>query len=396
MSSSSDQDIEEVEEEKKRKNKNNKAGRAGDIKAGGGKARQSAEHAARVLMPEDLRRMVDLGLGRGVDATDPSPWLNKSAFQVREVTPHNILSTEEGGVLQSFGNKVASMQSMQTKLSTSVPASQQVSVGVDAELSRNYSTNRSVGKKIITRSISYRADFDDIIRRKSMTGPTPLEYPRDAVGRRRSGEVVERILSISRVVSSDSSDEPPSALTFEQRLARWIVERLVDEEVPGAEELNMDEEDEDPTQLLATFIAEWPPSTVADVKKLLAHKCREFVNHFRITHYVSSIELGAAKYRVMSEEEYQTQVGLKGNLGVEQIVGAAVERKASFGRRTKSTEVTKIGHFEGNRVRRGTTDEAVVGVKFQPISALVKMRILQNKLQNAIQSYIDNQEHSKG
>lgn len=391
-SSSEEEALEaEVEEEKKRKSKKNKAeGKAkGGGKAGGGKRRQqqNTERAPCVLTPEEVRRMVDLGLGRGVDATSPSPWLSKSAFQVREVTPHNILGTEEGGVLQSYSHEMVSTQSMQTKLSASVPISQQVSVGVDAELSRSYSTSRrSVGKKIITRSISYRADFDDLVRRKSM------DYPRDVSGRGKSGSE-----SISRAVSfSSGSEERPFEPTFEQRLSRWILERLIEEEVEGADELDLEEEDFDPTEALATFVAEWPSGNMADVKRLIAQKCREFVNHFSITHYVSSLELGAAKYRVMSEEQYQMQMGLKGSLGVEQMASAAVEQKASFGRRSKSTELTKIGHFEGNRVRRGTTEEAVVGVKFQPISALVKMRILRNKLQNAIKSYIDSMEHSKG
>lgn len=344
--------------------------------------------------------MLNLGLGRGVDATNSSPWLNKSAFQVREVTPHNIMGTEEGGVLRSYCHEVESIQTMQTSMSASVPVSQQVSVGVDAELSRSYSSNRrSVGKKIITRSICYKADFDDLKRQKSSSDtattalpPVPAD-PKPSVTRQASGRkqsITEKRVSLKPQASLVSNEE--CALTFEQRLAKWILERLVEEEVDGAEEL---EPTDDPTEVLATFVADWT-GEVPKVKQLVGQKCREFINFFCITHYVSSIELGASKYRVMSEEEYQTQMGVKGNLGIEQMASVAVEQKASFGRRNKSTEMTKIGHFEGGRVRMGTTDEAVVGVKFQPISALVKMRLLKNKLQNAIKTYIDNQEHSKG
>ena len=352
--------------------------------------------------------MIDLGLGRGVDATSPSPWLNKSAFQVREVTSHNIIGTDEGGVLQSYSHEVSSVQVMQTNMSASVPVSQQVSVGIDAELSRNYSTSRrSVGKKIITRSISYRADFDDLTRRKSsiehiMPGPPLFESAsppqRRASSQRQQSFTSERTSSFSSLQRANSlaatvSSDDISAPTFEQRLARWIIERLLEEEVDGLEELGPAD---DPVEVLATFIAEWP-GEVAKVKQLVGKKCREFINHFCITHYVSCIQLGAAKYRVMSEEEYQTQVGVKGNVGVEQLASVAVEQRMSFGRRSRSDEATKIGRFsEGGKVARGTTDEAVVGVKFQPISALMRTRILRNKLQNAIKSYIDNQEHSKG
>lgn len=345
--------------------------------------------------------MIDLGLGRGVDATSPSPWLNKSAFQVREVTPYNIIGTDEGGVLQSYSQEVASVQSLQTNMSASVPISQQVSVGIDAELSRNYSTSRrSVGKKNITRSISYRADFNDLTKRKSSTteyvtpsAPLPLEanLKRQVSGVQRQGS--RGTLSLE---SANSNDEA-YVLTFEQRLARWILKRL-EEEIDGVEELDPDD---DPIEVLSAFIAEWPRSGEAQVKQIVGQKCREFVKHFCITHYVSCIQLGASKYRIMSEEEYQTQVGVKGSVGIEQMASVAVEQKASFGRRSKSDESTTIGRFcekgsKKGKVMRGTTDEAVVGVKFQPISALVSTRILRNKLQNAIKNYIDSQEHSKG
>ena len=345
--------------------------------------------------------MVDLGLGRGVDATSPSPWLNKSSFQVREVTPNNIIGTEEGGVLQSYSNEVSSVQSMQTSMSASVPVSQQVSVGIDSELSRSYSANRrSVGKKIVTRTISYRADFDDLTRtRPSLSSATPLleggASPRHLRQNSTMSPPLGRQYSVGRSASTGSTGEEiyaPSSPTFEQRLSKWILDRLYEEEVEGVDELMPED---DPTEVLADFVAEWPKQPQL-VKQMIGKKCREFINHFCITHYVSSIELGASKYRVMSEEEYQTQIGVKGNVGVEQMASVAVEQRASFGRRSKSTEATVIGRFKGGRVNRGTTDEAVVGVKFQPISALVMTRLLRNKLQNAIRNYIDNQEHSKG
>lgn len=133
------------------------------------------------------------------------------------------------------------------------------------------------------------------------------------------------------------------------------------------------------------------------MRRLIRKKCGEFVDHFSITHYVSSLELGASKYRVMSEDDFQLQVGTKGSVGVEQMASVAVEQKVGFRRRNQSKEVTQIGRFNegGKEVRRGSLDEAVVGVKFQPISALVKTRIVRKTLQNAIKCYIDNQEHSK-
>ena len=38
--------------------------------------------AVGVVRGIDIARIVDLGLGRGVDSTSPTPWLSKSSFQV--------------------------------------------------------------------------------------------------------------------------------------------------------------------------------------------------------------------------------------------------------------------------------------------------------------------------
>ena len=62
---------------------------------------------------------------------------------------------------QGFVNEVESTRHFQTSLSASVPANQLVSLGIDSELSRSYSVSqKSVGRKIITRTISFRANFD--------------------------------------------------------------------------------------------------------------------------------------------------------------------------------------------------------------------------------------------
>ncbi len=335
--------------------------------------------------------MTALGLGRGVDATNTSPWLNKSDFQVREVTPFNIIGTEEGEVWKSYSHEVTSVLSLQTSMSASVPMSQQVTVGVDAELSRGYSMNKvSIGNKIITRKISFKADFEDLKKDTSSNSP---EYPREGDGMDfpDSGG--------SKTPSHFKSPAP----TFEERLAEWIIEHLPEEnkmeEAQGSTNTTkVAVEDCNPTEKLQQRILNLQGALRGEhqFKTTLEDKCRDFINHFCITHYVSSIELGASKYQVMSEEDYQMQVKMKGSLGLEQMVSAAVEQKASQKKRCKYSETTIIGRVRDRNVVRGSKDEAVVGVKFQPISALVRTKILREQLQRAITKYIDNQDNSKG
>ena len=58
-------------------------------------------------------------------------------------------------------NEVESTKHFQTNLSASVPVNQLVNLGIDVELSRSYSVSqKSVGRKIATRTISFRAPFD--------------------------------------------------------------------------------------------------------------------------------------------------------------------------------------------------------------------------------------------
>ena len=48
---------------------------------------QSSDHDSvkyePVVLPKEVQRLIDMGLGRGVDATSRNVWKQKSAFQVR-------------------------------------------------------------------------------------------------------------------------------------------------------------------------------------------------------------------------------------------------------------------------------------------------------------------------
>ena len=116
--------------------------------------------AQRVITEYQAVEYEDLGLGRGVDATNPKPWVNKGDFQVRRVVNYDIIGTEEGNLYEGFVNKVESIQNFQSSLSASVPVDKLVSLGIDSELSRIHSVGRiSIGRKVLTRTISFQANF---------------------------------------------------------------------------------------------------------------------------------------------------------------------------------------------------------------------------------------------
>ena len=347
----------------------------------------------------EIGRFVDLGLGRGVDATKPSPWLSKSSFQVREVTFDNIIGTEEGGLVNNFETVVESVQQLQTNMSASVPASQQVSVGVDAELSRSYSkTKRSIGTKVLTRTISFRADFDDICVRRKKLKPGKGSTEQKHVAPQRALTLPEGDTAkaeIEATLNSHGEDTTSHKLTFEERLSKWILDHLDTkklEELAKLEE-GVSAEDANPVDKMIAL---------TDSKKIVTRKdlrplCHDFVAATCITHYVCAIELGASKYKVMSEEEVQTTIKTTGKVGVSSAASVSASQQGSFSKKNKEKHMTKIGVIRGRgRVERGTCEEAVVGVKFQPLSSVVvRCNMLKKALEAALQRYIDSQGVAK-
>ena len=314
---------------------------------------------------EDIGHFIDLGLGRGVDATDLTPWLNRSAFQVRQVTEANIIGTEEGDLLKGFVNEVDSVQHFQANLRASVPASELVNIGIDSELSRKYSeSQKSVGKKIITRTIAFRAGFEDIDDGKRIV---------------RHKEALK--------------DKGTFKQSFESHLVKWI-DRKVEEKKTLCELRHQPNETEELNQ------------------KVLADYCYEFIKTYSVTHYVHSLELGASYYHVLSEKDYETKVSSKVSVAAGQAGGgAAISVQKNFSERKLRSEATLIGRMSKHvrysekksskiicahnlTVRRSTLDEAVVGVKLQSISSLVVRNVLlRDALKHAIQKYIDDHQN---
>lgn len=118
----------------------------------------------RVINESETGYYSDLGLGLGVDATDPHPWTNKKSFRARYVTFENLLGIK-GGILRAFSDEVKSVRDFQSHMKASVPTSEILSVGIDAEASRSYTVQkRSVGKKIVSRTIAFKSEFKNIPR----------------------------------------------------------------------------------------------------------------------------------------------------------------------------------------------------------------------------------------
>ena len=121
-----------------------------------------ASNRTRVIKASEIGIYKDLGLGLGVDATDPTPWTNRKPFRARNVTFKDVFGMTEGK-LHSFSEEVMSIREFQSCVKASVPADQPIRVGINTEASWSYSVQkRSIGKKIISRIVTFKSRFEDV------------------------------------------------------------------------------------------------------------------------------------------------------------------------------------------------------------------------------------------
>ena len=308
---------------------------------------------------KDGGRMEDLGLGRGVDATKPHPWQSKSSIQVRTVNEDckNIIGTEESGQREYYEEEVNSVltQQLNTNLTIQEP-SNSLTIGVDAERSRSFTdTRKAVGERVMTRTVSFRTNYDE--------------------------------------------NE-----TLEKELSKFILDRLQmkqqwDKHREGSTELSQWEAGADPLQHLKDFIYKLDRQS-AELWLILRH-CYDFIEHLGITHYVHTIKLGAARYMVLTTEEYYSKLEGSGQTGFEVNKVAKVALKSSGGHTKRDkhtmTKVSEIGKIADNRtVEMKSPDEAVLEVELKPLYSLIQTRPLQLAVKWALEQYIKRRESRRG
>ena len=318
---------------------------------------------APVYSDKEIYRYIDLGLGRGVDATDPTPWLNKTSFQVRQVTIDNIIGTDEGGTLQKFEKEVSSVRKQQTKMKTSVVVPKSpVTISTEAEYSRSvHSNRRCVGKKVVNRTISFSEHFNDV----------PIEG------------------DDSKTMKKDAQQK---YMTFEERLADWILNKLRIE----WGETSLQQEQAGPSRPLQELTKVIEKGSRTDMK-LIAKSCEKFVEYFHITHYVSSIQMGAVEYQVMTQGEYNTAASITSKTGVDHVGSASVQASYSSKRKESSMQSKYVGFInDKNKVEKGSSEEAVVDVSIKPISTLISSSFLNACMETALRRYMETQRDKSG
>ena len=320
-----------------------------------------------------ITEATSLGLGRGIDATEKTPWLNKKPFQIRRVD-HNIIETNEGGILMSYNHEVKNIvDSEEMFLASLNPPEPPVSINIEDEVDKTISsTRRIVGKKVINRSINFQADYEekyaegDIVRLSKES----ILIPKDP----------------AEVVHSTQS----SGYTFEERVCQWHLHRL-------AQRCNLPlhKMDENPVDQLAKLIYSRPSQNIDNEIKV---GCQELVQGLRVTHYVTGLQLGAVDYRIMSDSHYHKKMASEGAFGIDKLatIFSKQDTKLTNRESRKCSQLRQIGKIENDRVAKGTQDEAVLQIQVQPITRLIKLPVLKSALKTAIEKYMEGTPSTDG
>ena len=73
------------------------------------------------------------------------------------------------------------------------------------------------------------------------------------------------------------------------------------------------------------------------IESKIAESCNKFISQFRVTHYVSSIQLGASGYEVITESKRGRRLGVGSHIGVQKIAAGSATGSHSKSHHKKTT-----------------------------------------------------------
>ena len=327
---------------------------------------------------ELIDNAVSFGLGRGIDATNKTPWINKNTFQVRRVHS-SVIESNEGGILMNYEHEVLSISEMEDKFQSSInPPESPVTIHVEDEMDRCVSgSRRLIGRRVVNRSVSFQADIEE----KYIDGDIPRNGRDSYLVPHDPAEVV--------------SNTQFSGYNFEERVCQWLIQRIAHKYAITNHRLDTRSE-ENPTNQLAKMLH---VKTVSRIEEEIKAGCRDLVQGLRTTHYVTKMQLGATEYRVMSDGEYHKKVAQGGAFGMDTLATVALDQNMKQTKKEagKCSQVRKIGVIgEDNKVTKGSQDEIVLAVEVQPITRLIRLPIVKAAINDALEKYMEGTPSSEG
>ena len=291
----------------------------------------------------ELKILEELGLGVAIDITVKQPWARKSAFQAKSVLQANdLIVTNESNQFLRTSQHVESYSEMQAGLESKFrpDPSKPISVNIAVDFHRNHTKSKTIkGTTVLTRTVAFRA--------------------KDPTTRRQDNEE-----------------------KFERNLHTWLQRQNLVSCKDCGKNPNIE------SCQCADYT--YNPKT--------NHYCIDYLRELGgVTHYVSSITLGATKYHI--ERNSTLFRSLSNSTGVS-VASTSEKTKASrkaVESCSKQQQVGKVPQYDDGNLREllkfRTKGEAVVQCSYNSLSNLVFNLQLRKYLELGIQEYIDLQKN---
>ena len=483
------------------------------------KQAEMGETAAGCISEGEIQQFTDLGLGRGIDASNPTPWQNKTSIQIRPVTFENIVGTEESGSIQGYEREITRVSETHWRFSSSAVFNPNVAatfaIGVEESPPRSSSSKKYiVGTKVLNRTICFKeicndcnslefevwlcrwilkqfvredgrpVDIDekiDVLKRELVMMSEEFEALQGEFSELKSkheAAVAENAVESIQAELQELEHKKKMNEMEREKLdskKKWFLNTLEkeykktgqsDEKQYKLEEFDQDfklqeikvnkessemerriillEErctseksrlEEMEGRLTATKETMMEKERALkekkdELKKTESHKftidefrsrldspqlqpnkiadyCAQFLAQYRVTHYVSSIQLGASGYKIISKSKDTKSQKVRNTVTIDKIAAGKETSTSSSHSKVRGSKssggagVNKIGIIEieeDNKivVKRRSHQEGVVGVQVKPISDLVTTRELRETLRAGLLHYVRSEGDTNG
>ena len=282
-----------------------------------------------------------------MDITEKHSWVKKSTFQAKKITMiSELVAIDECNQSKEYQEIVENFSEVHGTLQSSFRPATPISLSIAADFHRSYKHSKEMaGKTVLTRTISFKVKDPITMQQEKETFETQLN------------EWLKRKDCLKPLSNAD----PKHQITEESKEAF---------------------KDKDGIWLCYT------PAT--------NHVCLDYLRALgSVTHYVSSVTLGASRYTVHNiktvTKSASQSAGVSGTPYASAAVSSGIKKGLFKFSRNKET-IGKVPDRNTFLSYRGT-EEAVVRCSYSPLSYLVSHPHLRSELDSAVEEYIDSQVH---
>ena len=286
----------------------------------------------QALTEEELLTLQEFGLGVAVDITAKHPWATKSAFLAKKVNKHELIVINESNRSQRSREQVETYTTIQQGLESSFrpDPTTPINVTVAADYHRSNTKSKTISSHtVLTRTIAFRAN--DLL---------------------------------CRVENEDSRKD------FETNLHDWLVKKRCYPVKCGVHH----------SYECRLYAAR------------TNHHCIEYLKELGgVTHYVSSVTLGATRYQVTLNSTLFHSFSSSSEVSAHTVASATTKSKISRKVFQSQSKEQNIGRLPESKdiLQFRSKGEAVVKCSYNSLANLVSHPQLRKLLERGINEYID-------